>query len=54
MDFRPIAWVDAAKKEFQKFPKGAQERILRALDLAAAGRIAGITKPMKGLGGGNL
>jgi phage-related protein len=52
MDFRPIAWVNAAKKEFQKFPKGAQERILRALDLAAAGRIAGIAKPMKGLGGG--
>jgi len=42
----------AAQKAFRKFPAGAQERMLQALDLAAEGRMAGIAKPMKGLGSG--
>ncbi len=34
------------------FPKGAQTRMLNALEIAAAGRKADIAKPMKGLGRG--
>jgi phage-related protein len=51
-DTRPISWVKAAKKDFDKFPRGAQERIAQALTLAAEGRHADISKPMKGLGSG--
>ena len=41
-DTRPISWVKAAQKDFQKFPKGAQTEILRALTIAAEGRKAEI------------
>jgi phage-related protein len=51
-DPRPISWINAARKAFEKFPAEAQERMLQALDLAAQGQIAGIAKPMKGLGSG--
>ena len=51
-DTRSISWVKAAQKDFQKFPKGAQTEILRALTIAAEGRKADIAKPMKGLGSG--
>jgi phage-related protein len=44
--------VRAARKQFDKFPVGARERILQALDVAAEGRTAGIAKPMTGLGAG--
>jgi phage-related protein len=49
---RAISWIKAARKEFDKFPAGARDRILQALDIAADGRMAGIAKPMKGLGSG--
>ena len=49
---RPISWVKAARKEFQKFPAAAQTEIRFALTLAAEGRKADIAKPMKGLGPG--
>ena len=49
---RPISWVKAARKDFERFPKGAQERVLQALTFAAEGRKADIAKPMKGLGAG--
>lgn len=49
---RPISWLKAARKDFERFPGGARERILRALTIAAEGRMADIAKPMKGLGPG--
>jgi phage-related protein len=51
-DTRPISWVKAARRQFEKFPLGARERILQALVVAAEGRTAGIAKPMTGLGAG--
>ncbi|MGH8655155.1 MAG: type II toxin-antitoxin system RelE/ParE family toxin [Gammaproteobacteria bacterium] len=47
---RPISWIKAALKEFEKFPAGAQREILRALTVAAEGRKADTAKPMAGLG----
>ena len=41
-DTRPISWVKAARKDFEKFPDGAQTEILRALTIAAEGRKAEI------------
>ncbi|MGH8240584.1 MAG: type II toxin-antitoxin system RelE/ParE family toxin, partial [Steroidobacteraceae bacterium] len=49
---RPISWIAAAKKEFEKFPSEARELIADALTLAADGGKAGIARPMKGLGSG--
>ncbi len=49
---RPVFWVKAARKTFERFPAGARERIVQALDIATEGRMATITKPMKGLGSG--
>lgn len=41
-----------ARKEFEKFPKRAKDEINFALTLAAEGRKADISKPMRGLGSG--
>jgi phage-related protein len=49
---RPISWLKPARKEFEGFPAGARERVLQALDIAAAGSMAGIAKPLKGFGSG--
>jgi phage-related protein len=49
---RPISWVNAALKEFGKFPEAAQAICLVALTIAAEGGKADIAKPMKGLGSG--
>jgi phage-related protein len=49
---RPISWVNAALKEFGKFPEEAQVICLTALTIAAEGLKADIAKPMKGLGSG--
>jgi phage-related protein len=49
---RPVSWIKAARKEFEKFPKGAKQEILEALILVAEGRKGEIAKPMKGLGSG--
>lgn len=51
-DTRSIAWIKAARKEFEAFPHGARTEILRALTIAAEGRKADIAKPMKGFGSG--
>ena len=51
-DTRPISWVKAARKDFEKFPERAQIEILRALTIAAEGRKADTAKPMKGFGSG--
>lgn len=49
---REIAWIKAARKEFEKFPLGARREIEIALTVAAEGHKADIAKPMKGLGSG--
>ena len=45
---RPISWVKAARKEFEKFPLDAQSICLTDLTIAAEGSKAGIVKPLKG------
>ena len=49
---RPISWIRAALKEFEKFPEPARTVFLTALTIAAEGGKADIAKPMHGLGSG--
>ncbi len=49
---KPISWLRSARKDFQRFPKGARERLLQSLELAAEGQTSDIAKPMKGFGSG--
>lgn len=49
---REIAWIKAARKEFEKFPVPAKRIMARALTVAAEGGKADIAKPMKGLRSG--
>jgi phage-related protein len=49
---RPISWIRAARKEFERFPSEAQVICLTALTIAAEGGKADIAKPFKGLGTG--
>lgn len=49
---RPISWVRAALKDFQKFPQPVRLQIETALTIAAEGRKADVAKPWKGLGSG--
>ena len=49
---RPISWVKAARKEFEKFPVQAQTECWAALTVAAEGGKADIVKPLTGLGSG--
>jgi phage-related protein len=51
---RPISWIKAARKEFEKFPAEAQSICLTALTIAAEGRKADIAKPLHSLGAGIL
>ena len=49
---RPISWIRAALREFEKFPEGARSICLTALTIAAEGGTSDIAKPMHGLGSG--
>jgi phage-related protein len=49
---RPVSWLKAALKDFEKFPEGARTVCLAALTIAAEGTKADIAKPMQGLGSG--
>jgi|ERR1700722_3225568 phage-related protein len=49
---RPISWIRAALKEFERFPEGAKSIFLASLTIAAEGGKADIAKPMHGLGSG--
>jgi phage-related protein len=49
---RPISWIKAALKEFEKFPADAQSICLTALTIAAENGKADIAKPLKGIGPG--
>ena len=51
---RPISWIKAARKEFEKFPAVAQSICLTALTVAAEGGKADIAKPLQGFGAGVL
>lgn len=49
---RPVSWIKAALKDFEKFPEGAQSVCLTALTIAAEGGKADIAKPLHGLESG--
>ena len=49
---RPISWIKAARKDFEKFPTEAQTICLNSLTIAAENGKADIAKPLKGLGSG--
>ena len=49
---RPVSWIKAALKEFEKFPEEAKSVCLTALTIAAEGGKADMAKPMHGLGTG--
>lgn len=48
---REIAWIKAAKKDFEKFPKSAQLNMLRQLTVVAEGALPEDAKPLKGFSG---
>ncbi len=49
---RPISWIKAARKDFERFPSSVREICLVALTVAAEGGKADIAKPLHGLGSG--
>ncbi len=49
---RPISWIKAALREFEKFPEEVRTTCLTALTIAAEGGKADIAKPMQALGSG--
>jgi phage-related protein len=49
---RPVSWISAALRDFQKFPEGAKGIILSALTIAAEGGKADIAKQLHGFGSG--
>lgn len=49
---RPISWIKAARKDFEKFPAEAQSICLNALTIAAEGAKSDIAKPLAALGSG--
>jgi len=49
---RPISWIKAARKDFDDFPVPVQTDALRALTVAAEGRMADHVKPLKGFDSG--
>jgi phage-related protein len=49
---RPVSWIKAALKEFDKFPEEARLICLTALTIAAEGGKADLAKPICGFGSG--
>ena len=49
---RPVRWITAALKDFEKFPEGARTICATALTIAAEGGKADLAKPLKGFGAG--
>lgn len=49
---RPISWVKAARKDFEDFPLPVKTSAIRALTVAADGRMAEHVKPLKGFDSG--
>ena len=51
---RAIAWIRAARKDFEAFPKAARDDALDALSVLAAGAMPSVAKPLAGLGAGMM
>ena len=49
---RPISWLKAARKDFDRFPLAAQIETARALTIVAEGGHPDVAKPLKGFGSG--
>ena len=49
---RPVSWIKAALRDFEKFPEAAKSICLAALTIAAEGGKSDIAKPMQGMGPG--
>lgn len=49
---RPISWIKAARKDFEKFPEHVQSDMFDALTIAAEGGKSDRAKPFKGVDGG--
>ena len=49
---RPISWINAARKDFAKFPEEAKLACVDALTIAAEGGKSELAKPVTGLGSG--
>src|SRR3954454_13268291 len=51
---RQIAWLKAARRDFEEVPQGARDAMLDALTVVADGGMPGMAKPLKGFGSGVL
>jgi phage-related protein len=51
-DTRPISWIKAARKDFERLPADIQSDVLDALTIAAEGGKSDQAKPFKGVGAG--
>lgn len=49
---RPISWIKAALREFERFPDDVRTVCLTALTIAAEGGKTDLAKPLRGLGSG--
>ena len=49
---RPVSWLKAALRDFDRFPADARLEAVQALTVAAEGGKADIAKPLKGFDGG--
>jgi|SRR6056297_1174706 len=49
---RPISWIKAAQRDFEKFPEEVQNDMMAALTIAAEGSKSDNAKPFKGVDGG--
>ena len=49
---RPVHWIGAARKAFDRFPDGARSICVDSLSFAAGGGKADVAKPMSGFGSG--
>ncbi len=49
---KPISWIKAARKDFEKFPEGIKQQDWKTNSFAAEVFKAYTAKPMKGLGSG--
>ena len=49
---RPVSWIRAALREFERFSENAQSICLAALTIVAEGGKPDVAKPMHGMGSG--
>lgn len=51
---RQVAWLKAARRDFEAFPREARDVALDALTVVAGGGTPDMAKPLKGFGSGVL